>query len=238
MNSSQQTKELIQSGKKYFESKNYARAQNYFLKVLRTGTRYADVLNLLGVVYHIEGRFNDAIKSFEEALDINPDYIEASLNLAVLYNDLGEYKKAKELFARVRKKKPVSRLDAVMSGKIANMHAEIGDTYRGIGKYVEAIDEYKMALKLCPTFADIRTKLGMAYRENNQRDLSIKEFSDVIRQSPKFNAAYLQLGISYYSAGQKDKAEKTWRDLLKKDDKNEIARMYLRLCENGNSSGK
>ncbi len=231
---SEQTKEIIQLGKKHFESRNYSRAQNYFLKVLRTGARYADVLNLMGVIYHIEGKFNDAIKAFVEALEINPNYLEASLNLAVLYNDLGEYKKAKELYARVQKRKSPSKLDAVMSGKIANMHAELGDTYRSVNRYPEAIEEYRMALKLCPTFVDIRTKLGMAHRENNQKDLSIKELSEAIHQSPSYRPAFIQLGISYYSAGQKEKAAQTWQNLLKKDKDNEVAKMYLRFCEKRN----
>jgi tetratricopeptide (TPR) repeat protein len=226
-------KELVETGKRHFEGKNYARAEHCFQKVLRTGARYADVLNMLGVIYHIEGKFNNAIASFEEALKINPNYTEATLNLAVLYNDLGEYKKAKGLYSRIQKQKPSVEMDPIHRSKIANMHAHVGDTYRGIGRYGEAVEEYKKALRLCPAFADIRTKLGVAYRENGQKELSIKELSQAVETKPSYQQARIQLGVTYYSSGAKDKAAKAWQEVLKKDKENEIAKMYLRLCGDG-----
>lgn len=226
-------RELFDLGKRNFEGKNYARAEQCFVKVLRSGARYADVLNMLGVIYHVEGRFNNAIESFEEALKINPHYTEATLNLAVLYNDLGEYKKAKDLYSRIQKRKSSSDMDPILRGKIANMHAQLGDTYREVGKYPEAIEEYKKALKLCPTFVDIKTKLGISYRENNQKELSVKELSNAIERDPAFKNAYLQLGVTFYSMGQQEKAARTWKELLKRDKENEVAKIYLRLCENG-----
>lgn len=224
-------KELFDRGKQHFENKNYPRAQQYFTRILRSGLRFADVHNMLGIIHHIDGKFNNAIESFEEALKINPNYTEATLNLAVLYNDLGEYKKAKELYGRIRKRGPSPDLDPILKGKIANMHAFLGDTYRGVGKYIEAIEEYKKSLKICPTFVDIQTKLGISYRENNQKDQSLKELSQAIKKNPNYTPAQIQLGVSLYAAGQKQKAGKIWEGVLKKDQKNELARMYLRLVK-------
>ena len=40
-----------------------------------------------------------AAEHFEKALELNPRYTEVSLNLAVTYNDLGEFNKAQEVFS-------------------------------------------------------------------------------------------------------------------------------------------
>ncbi len=231
-------RELVEIGKKHFESRNFARAEQYFQKILKSGARYADVLNMLGIIYHADGKFNNAIDSFEEALEINPDYAEATLNLAVLYNDLGEFKKAKALYARIQDRKGATDLDPILKGKIANLHAHLGDVYRGIGKYAEAIDEYKKALKLCPSYADIRTKLGMSLRENGQKDLALKEFATALSEKAGFKPARIQLGLTHYLMGQKDKASKAWKDVLAKDKDNKVVQSYLRLCGNGKSPTK
>ncbi len=222
-------KELLEFGKKQFEGKNYARAERVFVKLLRSGHRYADVLNMLGVIHHVEGKFNDAIHSFEESLAINPNYAEAILNLAILYNDLGQYPKAKALFGRIHKKEHKIDFNPILKSKIANLHAQVADTYRGAGRFEEAIEEYKKALKLCPTYSDIRTKLGVCYREKGHHELSIKELSDTVRKNPNYQNALIQLGVSYYTDGQKDRAFRAWKDILKKDPENEFALTYLRL---------
>ncbi|HSA59983.1 MAG TPA: tetratricopeptide repeat protein [bacterium] len=232
-------RDLVEIGKKHFESRNYARAEQYFQKILKTGARYADVLNMLGIIYHADGKFNNAIESFEEALEVNPHYAEATLNLAVLYNDLGEFKKAKALYARIphiHDRKGATDLDPILKGKIANLHAHLGDVYRGIGKYADAIDEYKKALKLCPGYADIRTKLGMSLRENGQKDQALKEFNAALGEKSAFKPARIQLGLTHYLMGQKDKASKAWKEVLAKDKDNKVVQTYLRLCENGKSA--
>jgi tetratricopeptide (TPR) repeat protein len=226
------TQELVDEGRKHFESRNYSQAERYFLQTLSKGAEYADVLNMLGVIYHAAGKFNDSIACFQQALAINPNYTEAVLNLAVLRNDLGDYKEAKELYKRIGgKKKKSKEMNSVLKGKISNMHMGLGDTYSGIGHYKEAIEEFKKALVLNPNYKDIRTKLGICYRENNQKDLSIKELAKAVKENPNYTPARIQLGLSYYSAKHVKKAEREWKEVLKRDKKNETVKIYLRLCE-------
>ena len=49
-------------------------------------------------------------------------------------------------------------LDPFARGKIANMHAEVGQAYADAGLPREAIAEYEKAVALCPQFADLRTQ--------------------------------------------------------------------------------
>ncbi|MDO8643550.1 MAG: tetratricopeptide repeat protein [bacterium] len=223
-------KELVEIGKQLFEARNYPRAEQYLLKVIRQDKRFADVFNMLGVIYHAEEKFSDAIDCFENALSINPNYTEAILNLAVLYNDLGKYKEAKALYTRIhQRKKKEADIDPVMKGKISNLHAQLADTYRGIGRYKEAIEEYKAALALNPHFTDIKTKLGVVCRENGELNRSLEELKKSVALAPHYLQARVQLGVTLYSMKKIKEAAREWESVLKKDPKNTMARMYLKL---------
>ncbi len=228
-----QTRELVTLGKQHFDNKEYDRAEKYLQQVLQLDIKYADVFNMLGVIAHVKGRFASAIDYFTKALDINPRYTEATLNLAVLYNDLGQYTDAKKLYGNLRKNtgKVYGQVEPVLRGKLSNLHADIGDIYRSIGLYPFAIDEYEKALQLNPSYFDIRTKLGQALRENGKCDDSLKEFKKVLKSDPKYCPALIQQGITFYTMDRITNAVKSWRAALDRDPENKYAQMYLRLCD-------
>lgn len=226
------TQEFVDLGKKCFENRDYPNAERYLRKVLESNNRFADIHNLLGVVCHLEGKFESAIASFEEALKINPNYTEALLNLAVLYNDLGRFAEAKKLYTRLKKKTDgkIKDIEPVLKGKLSNMHAQLGDTYRSIGLYAQAAEEYRKALILNPSYADIRTKLGVALREAGDLNGAEKELKRVLQEKPGYLLARIQLGINHYAKGKAKEAQKEWQTVLKKDPNNESAKTYLKLC--------
>lgn len=226
-------KELLAIGKQYFDNKQYSEAEGYLKRVLEKSGRYADVLNMLGVISHVEGRFASAIDYFKGALEINPRYTEAILNLAVLFNDLGQYDEAKKLYVRLKKGAGPrgGRIEPVLRGKLSNLHADIGDIYRSIGLNAHAIEEYRKALDLNSDYLDIRTKLGQSLRENGKALESLNELKSVIRSNAKYAPAYIQQGITYYSMGKIADAKNSWKQALEIAPENEYARMYLRLCE-------
>src|SRR4029078_2318996 len=96
---------------------------------------------VLGCIVHQWGRLTEAEGMFKQALQINPAYTEAALNLAVTYNDLGKYREAKEFYKRAlaASNSAPRSLDPCAKGKIANMHAEIGAAYHAVGMYADAV---------------------------------------------------------------------------------------------------
>ena len=63
---------------------------------------YPDALNNLGEVLRDLGRFDDAVASYERALELAPDTAEASYNLAVFLQDSGRLDAAIERFEQAR----------------------------------------------------------------------------------------------------------------------------------------
>ncbi len=230
----------ITQGKEYFKNQAYKKAESVFLKVLSGKNEFADIYNMLGIIYHQTGQFNDAIAAFKKALSINPRYTEAMINLSVLYNDLGEYKLGRDLLNKFKKeaKKSSSVIDPFVKGKLANKHAEVGDMYRSAGLHKEAVEEFKKALDLAPQFHDIRNKMGICLREEGKKEAALKEFQKIAKEKPQYTEAQIQLGITLHVMGKKKEAKNIWTHLIRTNPHHQLVKTYLRLSENGNSTHK
>ncbi|MBN2720741.1 MAG: tetratricopeptide repeat protein [Proteobacteria bacterium] len=201
--------------------------------IYRRNPDFADVCNRLGQLYYQTGNFQSARDFFQRAVRLNPDYTEASLNLAVTLNELKQYGKAKEVIDRAqaratRKKAPI---EPFIAGKLANKHKEIGDIYRELGMLLDSVEEYRKALKLSPGFPDIQVKLAATLRETGMTDEAIDILAKTIEQRPDYLDARIQLGITYFSKGFLDKASRQWGEVLKADPANLKALMYMSFLE-------
>ncbi|HBR17826.1 MAG TPA: hypothetical protein DD725_09505 [Deltaproteobacteria bacterium] len=224
--------ESYELGKKAFEEKDYQDAQIYLAEVLKEKDNFADVYNMLGYIYYTADRRTDAIECFEKAIKINPNYTEVSLNLAVLYNEMGEFDKAQMIYTKAKetgKAGATSYLDPYAKGKLANMHAELGNIYQTLGLYSEAVDEYKKAILLRPTFVDIKNKLGSVYRDMRDYNKAVKELEEAIAINPDYAPVRVNLGITYYAMGQIEKAKAEWMKVLHKNPHDTKAQMYMNL---------
>jgi tetratricopeptide (TPR) repeat protein len=224
---------VLVEGREAYKKGDLTRAETLLSGALKDGASgYADVHHMLGVIYHAWGQFSKARSEFEEALKINPTYTEAALNLSITYNDLGRYAEAREVYARVLPS-PEERIDSFTRGKIANLHAAVGDAYRAAGLSKEAAVEYRRALGLCPTFIDIRMRLSHALADSGILAEAIEQARLVLLDNPSFTPAYLHLGLLLHRNGDEEGAKKALGDLLEREPGHERATMYLRLLEPG-----
>jgi tetratricopeptide (TPR) repeat protein len=221
------------SGRRAFEERRYDHALQYLEKAAIEKNEYADVFNMLGLIYYYNERFNDAVLSFERALAINPNYTEASLNLSVVYNELGKFDKGKGAYelAKASRKEAVAYLDPYVKGRVANMHAALGVIYKDLGVYGEAVAELKLALALRPEFVDIKTELGVAYRDMKDFDNSVRELLEAVKLKKDCAMPRVQLGLTYYTMGRTELAKAEWAKVLELYPDDKMARMYMTLLE-------
>jgi tetratricopeptide (TPR) repeat protein len=222
---------LITLGREHYLAREYEKAERYLSQVVQEHRGFADIFNMLGVIYHDQGRFQQAQEAFEEALKINPNYTEAALNLAVTYNDLGKYGQARDIYLRAiaRSRAEPRSLDPFARGKIANMHADLGQAYAGVGFYPEAIREYQKALELCPNFVDLRTKLANIYRDAGDTASALRELEIVKTTNARYAPARVALGVMLFSIGKRDDAIREWEAVLSMDKDNKQAKAYLHM---------
>ena len=223
--------QLITVGREHYNAGEYEKAEPFLAQAVAAKPTFADVYNMLGVIYHAQGRFQDAEDAFESALRINPNYTEAALNLSVTYNDRGKYDKAREIYSRVvtNSYAAARNLDPFARGKLANMHADLGAAYAGLGLYDEGVREYKNALGLCPDFVDLRVRLGNVYRDMGQHHSALLELEAAKSFKPDYLPARVSLGVVLFSLDRKQEAVREWQAVLAQDPDNKNASLYLRM---------
>jgi len=222
--SSDRIEQLIALGREHYNANEYERAEPFLAEAASARPSFPDLYNMLGVIYHSQGRFT-----------------EAALNLSVTYNDRGKYERAREVYTRAVSASvgQPNALDRFARGKLANMHADLGAAYAGLAMFDEAVREYSKALDLCPDFADLRVRLGNVYRDMGMFHTAVAEFEHAKKLRPDFVPARIHLGVTLFSLGRKEAALAEWTDVLRIDPSNKSAQLYIRMVtdEHGPQSG-
>lgn len=222
-------------GRQRFEAGDDRGALETFACLLESCPGFADVHYMVGLVHERSGDLEAASTSLERALEINPRYAEAVAALVSVYERRGLFERSRELAAALRPaaESAAGELDATTRGKLANLHAALGDAYREAGELREAIEAYRKALDRCPGFHDIRHRLGIALREAGLPNHAIGEFKRVLRTHSDYLESAVQLGLTYYTLGRTPQARAEWESVLRRDPSREDARMYLRMVQAG-----
>jgi tetratricopeptide (TPR) repeat protein len=111
--------EYIRWGDEAYQRGDLQIAEACFRHVLNARPNYADVRNRLGVVLTAQGRDEEAIDQFIAAIRINPRYVEAHINLAIAYYELGYTEQAKAHYQQVLEYDPENRVAREALQKIA-----------------------------------------------------------------------------------------------------------------------
>lgn len=108
---------LILSGRMALARRNAKDAVQAFRTVLHDQPELATVHHLLGQAYQLSGETNLAKESFERAVVLYPDQVEAKRSLAVLESRSGRYQQARARLDDLLKQRPddVAALDMLMT---------------------------------------------------------------------------------------------------------------------------
>lgn len=223
-------KQLLLLGREHYQNREFDKAEYLLKQVVAETDRFADVFDMLGVVAHSRGDFAQAERHFSKAVELNPNYTEAQLNLMVTYNDLGKYEAAREVYARIRQRGGSGGGDPFARGKIANMHADVSRAYRDAGMVSEAIGELERAVALCPHFADLRTDLALLYRDAGRTERAREQLELAKAGNPAYSQARVLLGVLMLTGGELEPAAREFEAVLNQDADNKSAQMYLKIA--------
>lgn len=215
----------------YFSVGRYDAAEKLLRSSLADHGPLANILNLLGLCFHQQARFADAIREYRRASELNPDFVEASLNLAATLCDLGSYEEARELCTQISLNSAGAKnLPKLTLGRIANLHAATGQAYERVGQWQDAIQEYRRALQVYPRLPDIKLNLARLYLQTQLLDKAQTELEELMSLSPGLAEVPALLGLVYRKRGNKTLAREYWQKAEVLAPHDVVARTYVRIA--------
>lgn len=224
---------LINQARERFALQDYYGAIHLLEDVVKGGKQFADAHHLLGLSFALLGQPQRALAHFEQALELNPRYIEAHIHRGILLNDLGRTEEATQAFrtAAAHNIRHPSGFPSHVAASLANHHALLGSAYAESGAIELAIEQYYRAVELGPSFADIRYRLARVLLESGDALAAREELERVVKDRPNFVDALASLGLARYLSGDVAGAEQVWRECLVERPKNARVEAYLAMLE-------
>jgi tetratricopeptide (TPR) repeat protein len=161
-----------------------------FSQITRLEPANIDDHLLLGRLYIINKDLAKAEQEFKAARQIDPTSEEALINLAYLYNEEGDNKRAVETLQSLPDDQRSSKLYAVL-----------GYTYEQQKDYKSAITAYRKAVDLEKENLDAQRGLAQSLLGDNQIDAALEQYKQVADADPQDAQAYLRMSEIYRREG-------------------------------------
>jgi len=202
-----------------------AEARESFERATKLHASYPDTLanawNNLGLLATREGRTDEALRCFREAVRLSLDHLIALNNLGNAYRLQKSWDEARKTFERALE---ISPSDAEANYGLGMVFAQADDTAR-------AQDYLRRALQARPAYPEALNNLGILYLRTQRRDEAVAAFEECIRVAPSFDQAYLNLARVYNLEAVPEKARTVLLELLKQHPDHAQAQSMLKQLQ-------
>jgi tetratricopeptide (TPR) repeat protein len=177
------TKESLQSALEQYQAGNLELAKNICMEMVISQPENADVLHLLGLIWHKLGDLDMALKNIRKAIKADPDYADAYFDLGNILQEAGEVSKAITQYKKAIKLRP----------NYAEAYNNMGIVLQDDMKLDKAIQSYREAIRIDACYAEAYNNLGVAFQEKKQLDEAVTHFQKALLLKPDYGNAYHNL---------------------------------------------
>jgi tetratricopeptide (TPR) repeat protein len=153
---------------------NLRRAIEQFDTITQKDPKDVESWVMLGRLYRVATKSSEAEKAFNAALQANPENEDAITQLAILYAELGDSKRAIEKLKTAVNKTPNERLLALLA-----------EQYEQMQDYKSAADVLRKALELAPDNDRLERALATNLMYAEQFDDALRIFQKLLAEEPR-----------------------------------------------------
>ncbi|MGD0826757.1 MAG: tetratricopeptide repeat protein [Desulfobaccales bacterium] len=169
-------------------------------------TRRNPVIHVnLGVALAAQGKLDQAMAHYAEALRLEPDDAQAHNNLGLALAAQARLDQAVAHYAEALRLNP----------DLAEAHNNLGLALAAQGKLEQAAAHYAEALHLNPDLAAAHNNLGLALAKQGKLDQAVAHYAEALRLNPDLAAAHNNLGLALAKQGKLDQAMAHYAEALR-----------------------
>jgi TolB-like protein/Tfp pilus assembly protein PilF len=186
-------------------SENFHKAKNAGLMALKIDNTLAEAYSSLAYVkMYYDWDWNEVLKDFERAIQLNPGYETAHHWLSIWFVCHRRYDEAVEAVRRAQELDPFS---PVINNSVVRRLYEAR-------KYDIAFEEAQRAIKITPDFFLTHQMLGLIYLQKGMFSEAVLEMQKAARYSGNSPNIKAYLGYIYSETGNQAKAEEILNELI------------------------
>ena len=167
----------------------------------------AEVYRDIGNTLMRRGRTAEAVKSYEDALRVRPDFDDARRGLGLALMKLKRHDAAERQFRKIVGSRPND----------ANAHYDLGSALSARGKHEDALAAYREALRLQPGHATARLAIVSTLTELGRAGEAISTLSDAPRSDEPPAVRLARRARAAHAAGKHAEALLFWTQALEAD---------------------
>ncbi|HLJ94023.1 MAG TPA: tetratricopeptide repeat protein [Gemmataceae bacterium] len=170
-----------------------------------TSPRSAEEWNNQGVSFVSQGRVEEALSSFREAIRLRPDLAEGHSNLGKLLARQGRLDEAIAALRRAIELRP----------ELFDAHFSLGNALREKGLLEEAATCYQEAVRLAPNDFGAQSNLGGVLMELGQLEAALAADREALRLRPAAAESHSNLGVVLVELGRVDEALQCYAEAVR-----------------------
>jgi len=179
----------------------------------------------LGNILFDLGRYQEAMKNYEESIKRNSKFANAYIKLGIV---LSKLKLNTEAVARYKRALRLDPKSALAYYNLGIAYYNLGVSTYSIFRFNEAVESYRMAIKLDPTVDNkLYLNLGLALIELERNEEAIDIFQKAAELEPNVDLPYFYLGQIFFKMGRYDGAIENYQMAVKLDPNNALAHINL-----------
>jgi len=176
-------------------------------RTIAVTTRNARAHNHLGHALAAAGRDAEALRQYETALRIQPDYPEALNNIGTLLARHGDNDPAIAAFRRA----------VELSPRLPHVRGNLGLALLHAGRPLEAVEHLQEAARQQPSSAELHRRLGVALAMVSRHHEAVAPLVEATRLAPADAVTHNALGAAYGATGRSREAIHHYREAARLD---------------------